>query len=94
VDTARGSLALDADDVAAKLTAKTRAALTLPLWGYPADDTAAAHVLAAAGVPIVEDACQAHGTKVRGRYAGTQYRVGCLSTTTESCSPLARADSR
>jgi perosamine synthetase len=31
-------------------------------------------------VPIVEDACQAHGTKMLGQYAGTQYRAGCFST--------------
>jgi perosamine synthetase len=80
VDTAPNSLALDASDVTAKLSPKTKAALTLPLWGYPAGDNAAATILAAAGVPIVEDACQAHGTKVRGRYAGTQYRAGCFST--------------
>lgn len=80
VDTAPGSLALDARDVSVKLSPTTKAALTLPLWGYPADDTAAAAVLAAAGVPVVEDACQAHGTKVRGRLAGTQHRAGCFST--------------
>jgi dTDP-4-amino-4,6-dideoxygalactose transaminase len=80
VDTAAGSLALDAGDVSAKLTPKTKAAVTLPLWGYPADDSAAATVLAAAGVPVLEDACQAHGTKVRGRYAGTRHRAGCFST--------------
>jgi dTDP-4-amino-4,6-dideoxygalactose transaminase len=67
VDTASGSLALDPDDVSVKLTSKTRAAIVLPLWGYPADDTATAAVLAAAGLPIIEDACQAHGTKIRGR---------------------------
>lgn len=80
VDTAPGSLALEARDVSVKLSPKTKAALTLPLWGYPADDTAAAEVLAASGVPLVEDACQAHGTKIRGRHAGTQYRAGCFST--------------
>ncbi|GAA2332898.1 DegT/DnrJ/EryC1/StrS family aminotransferase [Dactylosporangium salmoneum] len=79
VDTVPGSLALDPQDIARKLTSRTRAALTLPMWGYPADDTAAA-ILAAAGVPIIEDACQAHGTRVRGRYAGTQHRIGCFST--------------
>jgi perosamine synthetase len=80
VDTAPGALALDAGDVSGRLGPKTKAALTLPLWGYPADDTAAATILAAAGVPIVEDACQAHGTKTLGQYAGTQYRAGCFST--------------
>jgi perosamine synthetase len=80
VDTARGSLALDPADVAGKLTSKTKAAITLPMWGYPADDTPAAAVLAAAGVPVIEDACQAHGTRIRGRYAGTLHWIGCFST--------------
>ncbi len=80
VDTAPGSLAFDPDDVSRKLTPKTKAAITLPLWGYPADDAAAAVMLTAAGVPVIEDACQAHGTKVRGRYAGTRHRAGCFST--------------
>jgi perosamine synthetase len=80
VDTAPGSLALDPDDLRAKLTSKTKAAISLPLWGYPADDTDAAAVLAAAAVPLIDDACQAHGTKVRGRYAGTSHRAGCFST--------------
>jgi dTDP-4-amino-4,6-dideoxygalactose transaminase len=80
VDTAPRSLALDPADVSAKLTSRTKAAITLPLWGYPADDAAAAPLLAAAGVPIIEDACQAHGTKIRGRYAGTIHRAGCFST--------------
>ncbi len=37
-------------------------------------------LLAAAGVSLIEDACQAHGTKVRGRYAGAGHRAGCFST--------------
>lgn len=80
VDTAPESLALDPADVQAKLTPRTKAAISLPLWGYPADDTAAAAVLATTGVPLIEDACQAHGTRIRGRYAGTSHRAGCFST--------------
>ena len=80
VDTLPGSLALDPDDVARKMTARTRAAITLPLWGYPADDSTAANLLARAGITIIEDACQAHGTRIRGRYAGTLGTVGCFST--------------
>lgn len=50
------------------------------LRGYPNDAHAAAAILAEAGVPVVEDACQAHGTTVRGRYAGTGTAAGCFST--------------
>jgi perosamine synthetase len=80
VDTAPGSLALNPADVSAKITDRTRGAITLPLWGYPADDTAAMELLNAASIPVIEDACQAHGTKIRGRYAGTIGRAGCFST--------------
>ena len=31
-------------------------------------------------MPLIEDACQAYGTRVRGRYTGTLYRAGCFST--------------
>jgi len=80
VDTARGSLALNPADVSAKITDRTRAAITLPLWGYPADNSAAAELLNAADIPVIEDACQAHGTMISGRHAGTIGRAGCFST--------------
>jgi dTDP-4-amino-4,6-dideoxygalactose transaminase len=80
VGTRPGSLALDPADVERKLTERTRAAITLPLWGYPNDDHAAATVLTEAGVPVVEDACQAHGTTMGGCYAGTRVAAGCFST--------------
>jgi dTDP-4-amino-4,6-dideoxygalactose transaminase len=59
---------------------RTKAAIALPLWGYPVDDRETAAILAQAGIPLIEDACQAHGTKIGGRYAGTLYRAGCFST--------------
>lgn len=80
VDVVPGGLALDPADVEAKLTDRTAAAISVPLWGYPADDRPARAILAEAGVPLVEDACQAHGTRTAGRYAGTFGAAGCLST--------------
>jgi dTDP-4-amino-4,6-dideoxygalactose transaminase len=80
VDTQPDSLALDPADVGRKITARTRAAITLPLWGYPSDDHEAMLLLAEAGVAVVEDACQAHGTLVDRRYAGTLGVAGCFST--------------
>jgi perosamine synthetase len=80
VDVADGALGLDPADVARKLTTGTVASLSLPLWGYPAAVTPAMQVLAEAGVPIIEDAAQAHGTRVGGRYAGTIGLAGCFST--------------
>jgi perosamine synthetase len=79
-DVAAGGLGLDPQDVARKLTSRTVAAISLPLWGYPAAVTPAAQVLAEAGIPVVEDAAQAHGTRIAGRLAGTLGTVGCFST--------------
>ncbi|WP_431945559.1 DegT/DnrJ/EryC1/StrS family aminotransferase [Micromonospora marina] len=80
VDTLPNSLALDPTDVDRKLTARTRAAITLPLWGYPNDERAIAGLLADAGVPTIEDAAQAHGTRIANQHAGTLGHVGCFST--------------
>lgn len=80
VDTLPNSLALDPTDVDRKLTARTRAAITLPLWGYPNDERAITGLLADAGVPTIEDAAQAHGTRIANQHAGTLGRVGCFST--------------
>jgi perosamine synthetase len=79
-DVAAEGLGLDPQDVARKLTSRTVAAISLPLWGYPAAVTPAAQVLAEGGIPVVEDAAQAHGTLIGGRHAGTLGTVGCFST--------------
>lgn len=79
-DVAEDGLGLDPGDVARKLTPRTVAAISLPLWGYPAAVTPAAQVLAGAGIPVVEDAAQAHGTRIGGRPAGTLGIAGCFST--------------
>jgi perosamine synthetase len=51
------TLCVDADAVAAAVTARTGALLPVHVFGYPADMVA----LEALGVPIVEDACEALG---------------------------------
>lgn len=80
VDTLPDSLALDPTDVQRKLTTRTRAAITLSLWGYPNDERPSAGILADAGIPVVEDACQAHGTRIGNKFAGTHGIAGCFST--------------
>jgi len=53
------SLNVDAEDVAAKVTERTRAIMPVHLFGRPADLAP----LAALGVPIIEDAAQAFGAQ-------------------------------
>jgi dTDP-4-amino-4,6-dideoxygalactose transaminase len=80
VDTKPGTLAMNPADVFDKVSPRTKAAIAVPLWGYPVDDRDTEAFLTRAGIPLIEDACQAHGTQVGGRYAGTLYRAGCFST--------------
>jgi dTDP-4-amino-4,6-dideoxygalactose transaminase len=53
------TLNVDPDDVAAKITERTKAIMPVHLFGRPAD----LEVLARLGVPIVEDAAQAFGAR-------------------------------
>jgi dTDP-4-amino-4,6-dideoxygalactose transaminase len=58
---------IDPDAAAAAITGRTRAILPVHLYGQMADITG----LAALGVPMVEDACQAHGARRDGILAGS-----------------------
>jgi len=76
------TFALDVNDVACKITERTRAVIAVPMWGYPADGPELADACRTWGVALVEDAAQAHGTVVAGRYAGTRATIGTFSTHT------------
>lgn len=70
------SLNLDAAEVRARLTPRTKAIVPVHLFGRPAD----LEPLEGLGVPVVEDAAQAIGARdAKGRAAGTAGRAGCFS---------------
>jgi dTDP-4-amino-4,6-dideoxygalactose transaminase len=50
------------------------------MWGYPADGPELGRACRDWCVPLVEDAAQAHGTSLSGRYVGTQGMIGTFST--------------
>ncbi len=58
---------LHAEDVARRITQRTRAILAVDVLGHPSDYDA----LSQFGVPIIEDAAEAHGAQYRGRPVGS-----------------------
>ncbi|MBL8023376.1 MAG: DegT/DnrJ/EryC1/StrS family aminotransferase [Elusimicrobia bacterium] len=61
------------------LTSKTKAILPVHLFGHPANMTAINDIALARKIPVVEDACQAHGARWHGRPVGALGQIGCFS---------------
>lgn len=61
---------VDPARVAEAITPRTRAILAVHLYGHPADMPALARVADEHGIPLLEDAAEAHGGEVNGRRAG------------------------
>jgi dTDP-4-amino-4,6-dideoxygalactose transaminase len=70
---------LDPEATAATVTAHTRFVLPVHLYGQLCDGAGLRRVAAAAGIEIIEDACQAHGATRDGVRAGALGRAGGFS---------------
>lgn len=80
VDIRPDCLDFDPDDLRRKMTEQTRAAMLVPLWGYPIDVSETGAILSEADIPLIEDAAHAHGARIGGRTVGTLGAAGCFST--------------
>jgi len=70
---------LDPEDVASRITPRTRAIVAVDLYGHPADMDALGELAAAHDLVVVEDAAEALGAVYRGRPAGGLGLLGVLS---------------
>lgn len=80
VDCAADGVGLDLDDLRAKLTDRSRAVLPVHLWGRVGDIAGVAELAERHGLRVIEDACQAIGTRVGAHRAGSIGDLGCFST--------------
>jgi len=61
------------------ITPKTKLILPVHLYGHPADMDAIVAVGKKLGIPVIEDAAQAHGALYKGRKVGTFGEISCFS---------------
>lgn len=72
------SFNIDAQQIEAAITERTRAIMPVHLYGQMADMQTIGELARRYNLAIVEDACQAHGARFNGQMAGT-FGTGCFS---------------
>lgn len=70
---------LDPASVEANITPRTKAIIVVHLFGNPCDMDAMCDIARRHQVVLIEDCCQAHLTKYKGRLCGTFGDIGCFS---------------
>lgn len=73
------TLTVDPDDVERLITPRTRAVIAIHLFGNACRMEALTEISRRRGIPLIEDCCQAHLTRYRGRLLGTWGDMGCFS---------------
>jgi len=73
------SYTMDATKLEKAITPKTKAIIPVHLYGQPADMDAINAIAAKHNIPVIEDSCQAHGAKYKGRPTGSLGKAACFS---------------
>ena len=70
---------MDPAKLEAAITPRTKAIMPVHLYGQPADMDPILAIAEKHGIPVIEDACQSHGSEYHGRRCGSMGRLGCFS---------------
>ncbi len=79
VDIDPQTFTMDAAQLEAAITPKTKAIIPVHLYGQCADMDPILEIAKRHGLVVIEDACQAHGAEYKGRRAGSMGDMGCFS---------------
>jgi dTDP-4-amino-4,6-dideoxygalactose transaminase len=79
IDVDERTYTMNPDALKNALTAKTKAIIPVHLFGQPADMDPILEFGRNHGLPIIEDACQAHGATYKGKRVGTLGDTACFS---------------
>ncbi|UCC58373.1 MAG: DegT/DnrJ/EryC1/StrS family aminotransferase [Candidatus Bathyarchaeum sp.] len=70
---------IDPQDVAEKITTKTKALIPIHMFGQPAEMDALREIAEDKEIAVIEDAAQAHGAEHKGQKAGSLGDMACFS---------------
>jgi dTDP-4-amino-4,6-dideoxygalactose transaminase len=70
---------LNPDNLEAAITSRTKAIIPVHLYGMPAEMDRIMAIADRHGLPVIEDAAQAHGARYRGRRVGQFGQIACFS---------------
>jgi len=79
VDIDPRSCTIDVSQLAAAITARTKAIVPVHLYGQPADMDPILEIAGRHRLLVIEDAAQAHGAEYKGRRMGGIGHLGCFS---------------
>jgi dTDP-4-amino-4,6-dideoxygalactose transaminase len=70
---------LSPDKLEAAITSRTKAIIPVHLYGMPAEMDRIMAIAERHGLPVIEDAAQAHGARYRGKRVGQFGQIACFS---------------
>jgi dTDP-4-amino-4,6-dideoxygalactose transaminase len=79
VDIDPSTYVMDASRLEAKISKKTKAIIPVHLYGHPVDMDPIIELAKKYGLYVIEDACQAHGSRYKGAVVGNIGDIGCFS---------------
>lgn len=79
VDSQETTWNMDPEDIARKITKKTKAIIVVHLYGHPADMTPILALAKKHKLKVIEDAAESHGAEYNGKKVGSLGDAGCFS---------------
>lgn len=79
VDIEPETFTMDVTKIETKISKKTRAIIPVHLYGHPANMAPLLKIANEHDIPVIEDACQAHGSECCNKKVGSIGEVGCFS---------------